>query len=125
MVAGHPRGPTRGASTLGCLGSLVVTLAVMYYGINLGRVWWRYKELQNSMETAARFAQTQSVDQVSRQLQAEAQDLGIPPEGRRFKITKVDAPASITISTSYQEQVDLPLLRRSFSFHPSVTQKFF
>jgi hypothetical protein len=125
MVTGQRNVRARGASTLGCLLSLVLTVGVVYYGINLGRVWWRYKELQNSMETAARFGQTQSVDQISRQLQAEAQDLGIPPEGRRFKIVKTDAPAAITISTSYTEQVDLPLFKRSFSFRPSVTQKFF
>jgi hypothetical protein len=125
MVTDRRRARIRGASTLGCLVSLVLTVGVLYYGITLGRVWWRYKELQNRMETAARFGQTQSVDQITRQLQAEAQDLGIPPEGRRFRITKSDAPASITISTSYTEHVSLPLLDRSFSFHPSVTQKFF
>ena len=115
----------RGASGLGCVLSLVLTVGVLYYGINLGRVWWRYKELQNAMETAARFGQTQTVDQVTRQLQAEATDLGVPPAGRVFKVTKMDGPPRITISTSYTEEVKLPLFHRVFEFRPSVTQKFF
>jgi hypothetical protein len=125
MVTRRSKEGIRGAGAFGCLLSLVLTIGVLYYGLNLGRVWWRYKELQSRMDTAARFAQTQTIDQVTRQLQADARDIGVPPAGQVFKITRVDGPPRITISTSYTEEVNLPLLHKIFAFHPSVTHKFF
>jgi len=113
----------RGASTVGCLLSLMLTLGMLYYGTALGRIWWRYRSLLDRMETEARFAGSQSDDQVVRQLQSDALDIGIPAEGHRFRIERIEVPRGITISTSYQERVDLPLLHKTFSFHPSVSQR--
>jgi len=114
----------RGVSTIGCLASLVVTLVVLYYGINLGRVWWRYWEIRDRMKTAARYGAGQTEEQIRHQLIQEAQEVGVPAEAQRFRINKTDHPQSVTISTVYTETVDLPLLKRSFTFRPTVTQKF-
>ena len=32
----------RGASMLGCLVSVVLFLAALYYGVHIGGVYWRY-----------------------------------------------------------------------------------
>jgi len=123
MVNRHRLG-RRGVSAIGCVASLLVVLALLFYGINLGRVWWRYWELRDRMKTAARFGVSQSTEQINRQLVADAEDIGLPREAQKFRIQRTEVPASITISTVYSEKVDLPLLKRTFTFRPTVTQRF-
>ena len=123
MVTGRILRSRRGASTVGCLTSVLVLVAIVYYGINLGEVWWRYWTLKDRMNTAARFAASQTVDQINRELQDEVTELGLPAEARKFVIKKTDAPPSITISTRYRERVELPFLHRDITFNPVVTRK--
>jgi hypothetical protein len=113
----------RGVSTVGCLFSLVLAGTAVYYGMNLGQLWWRYYELVDKMKTAARFAANETDEQILRQLQQDAREIGVPAEAQRFRIVRTDAPRGITISTTYAEKVDLPFLKRSIPFKPSVTQR--
>lgn len=115
---------SRGASTLGCLFSLLITLVVLYYGINLGRVWWRYWELIDRMKTAALFATTQPVPETIRRLQNAVDEIGLPPDAKRFKIQRIEGISTIIISTEYQEKVELPFMHRAIRFKPTVTQRY-
>jgi hypothetical protein len=56
-----------------------------------------------------------------RQLQNDAEEVGLPPEARAFKIHKVEHPPSVSIETEYEEQLDLPLLHRKVRFNPSIS----
>ena len=114
----------RGASTAGCLLSVVVLMVVLYYGVNFGRVWWRYWEIQDRMKAAARYSQNQSDAQIQTQLRADVRDLGLPPTAASFRIVRVAHPPSITISTVYREEIDLPLIKRTLTFQPKITQRF-
>ncbi len=111
----------RGVSTLGCLVSLLVMGTAVYYGMTLGKLWWRYYELVDKMKSAARFAGNETNEQVLKQLQADAKEMGLPASAQQFRIVRTDAPRGITISTAYAERVDLPFLHRAFSFKPTVT----
>lgn len=110
----------RGASAIGCLASVVVVIALLYYGVNLGRVWWRYWEVKDRMKVAARFSVNQSDAQLLAQLRADAHELGLP-EGTRFRIRRIRETSTIVIATEYQEAVDLPLLRRTFVLKPEIS----
>jgi hypothetical protein len=118
------RNARRGASTGGCLVSILVLMVVLYYGINLGRVWWRYFEIQDRMKMAARYSQNQSDAQIQAQLKADALDIGLPGDAARFRLTRVAHPPSITITTEYHEDIDLPLLKKTLTFRPKVYQSF-
>lgn len=113
----------RGASTLGCLFSLMITMVVLYYALNIGRVWWRYYELLDRMESSARFASSTPDDEILRNLQAEVREIGLPLEAARFQIVRRQAPREITITTEYRERVELPFVHRTFTFKPSVHQR--
>ena len=39
----------RGASTLGCLVMLLLVAAGVYFGVNVGEVYWRYYEYQDDI----------------------------------------------------------------------------
>ena len=46
----------RGTSSFGCLVSIVLLVAAGYYGYHIGQVYFRYYQLQDEMESAARMA---------------------------------------------------------------------
>ena len=81
MVSLRPR---RGASTLGCLVSMALFLAALYYGIHIGGIYWRYYQLTDDMRQQAIFARQNTDDVIQGRLIAQADSLlGNAP---RFRI---------------------------------------
>lgn len=119
-----PRG-RRGASTFGCVLWLVLFIAAIYYGSKVGGVYWRLYALRDAMENAARFAATQPDDVLRRQLNQSVDEIGLPPQAKRFRIRRTGSPATIVIETTYEEVLDLPLIKpRTLTFHPKVQTRF-
>jgi hypothetical protein len=82
------RGRSRhGGSTLGCLFSLVLFAAALYYGVHIGEVYLRYYRLVDAMRFQAQIAPTIKDDAViDRRLTAAADSiLGQIP---RFQIDR-------------------------------------
>jgi len=120
MVTLRRRG-NRGASTIGCLFTLLILVAILYYGVDIGRIYWNYYRLQDEMETSARFASSESDDQIAKHLIGVSQDLGLPEESRRFSIIRTQHPNAVTIKTTYRVEVELPFSRRTLTMRPQVT----
>jgi hypothetical protein len=114
------RGGNRGASTIGCLFTVLILVAVLYYGVDAGRIYWNYYRMEDEMETSARFASTQSDDQILKHLVSVSEDLGLPPEARRFIIRRTEHPPTVTIKTSYKVELELPFHRRTLTMRPEV-----
>ena len=110
----------RGASSLGCLLTLVLFAAAVYYGVHIGGVYLRYYQLRDDMQQQARFA-GQLTDQAIRlRLLAQADSLlGQTPE---LKIERGGRPYHITIEAHYTETVDLPLFKRTFVLRPRAEE---
>lgn len=119
MVTETRRG-RRGASTLGCLVAVLLFMAVLYYGVDLGRVYWSYYRLIDEMETSARFAQTQPDEAIVKHLVGIAQDLSLPAEAQRFTIRRTEHPPIVTIKTRYSVVIDLPFKRKLITLTPEV-----
>jgi len=112
----------RGASTTGCLVSLLILVAVLYYGVNIGEVYFRYYRLLDEMKTQARLAAALDNGTIQRRIQAAIQDIGVHEEaGAELTITRRPSPREITIETTYRESVHLPLFDHTFRFHPKAT----
>jgi len=112
----------RGASTTGCLVSLLILVAVLYYGVNIGEVYFRYYRLLDEMKTQARLAAALDNGTIQRRIQAAIVDIGVPAEaGAELTITRRLSPREITIETTYRESVHLPLFDHTFRFHPKTT----
>jgi hypothetical protein len=112
----------RGASAMGCLFSLLVFVAALYYGVNIGEVFFRYYRLLDEMQTQAQLAAALDDGTIRRRIQAMAQDIGLPPEAQQIRIARRAAPREIVIETAYSESVTLPLFNHTFTFHPKATQ---
>ncbi|HWB42049.1 MAG TPA: hypothetical protein VG500_12355 [Gemmatimonadales bacterium] len=113
MVARGAR--RRGGSTMGCLFSLLLFAAALYYGVHIGEVYLRYYRLLDAMRFQAQIAPTILDNAViNRRLTAAADSiLGKSP---RFLIDR--RQRRITIQTEYSERVELPFFKHTFLLRP-------
>ena len=114
----------RGASSSGCLVSLLLFVAALYYGVNIGEVYFRYYRLLDEMQTEARLAPGLDDGTIRRRIQTAVEEIGLPDSagGRQLLIRRTASPREIVIETRYSEPVSLPFFNHSFSFHPRATQ---
>ena len=113
----------RGASSSGCLLSLLIFVAVLYYGVNIGEVYFRYYRLLDEMQTETRIASGLDDGTIRRRIQAAIEEIGLPQEaGSNLVIRRTAAPREIVIETRYGESVSLPFFNHTFSLHPRATQ---
>src|SRR5213075_2155334 len=115
-------GSRRGASSSGCLVTLLLFVAALYYGVNIGEVFFRYYRLLDEMQTQAQLALSLDDGTIRRRIQAAAQDIGLPAEAQQIRIARRVSPREIVIETEYAETVTLPLFTHSFTFHPKASQ---
>lgn len=112
----------RGASSVGCLVSLLFLVAALYYGVNIGELFFRYYRLLDEMQTQAQLAPSLDDGTIRRRIQAAAQDIGLPPAAQQITIVRRASPREIVIEAHYTESVDLPFFKHTFDFHPKATQ---
>jgi hypothetical protein len=121
MVRGAER--RRGASTLGCLISLLLFVAVLYYGVNIGEVYFRFYRIQDEMQSQARVAAALDNGTIQRRIGAAIQEIGLPDDASsNLQITRSASPRQITIESEYAETVNLPLFVHTFRLHPKAIE---
>ena len=112
----------RGESALGCLMSLLIFVAALYYGVNIGQVYLHYYQIRDGMRTQARMAPSVTDDVINRRLMSQADSI-LPGGAPSFKITRGGHPNRITIQTEYSEEVDLPLFKHTFVLRPRAEEQ--
>jgi hypothetical protein len=113
----------RGASSSGCLFSLLLFVAALYYGVNIGEVYFRYYRLLDEMQTQTRVASALDDGTIRRRIQAAVEEIGIPEiAGNNLTVRRTASPREIVIETRYTESVSLPFFNHTFSLHPRATQ---
>ncbi len=122
-MVGLTRGE-RGASSSGCLISLLIFVAALYYGVNIGEVYFRYYRLLDEMQTEARLSPGLDDGTIRRRIQAAIEEIGLPDSagGNQLVIQRLASPRQIVIETRYSESVSLPFFNHKFSLHPRATQ---
>ena len=114
MVTG--RGDRRGGSSLGCLISLALFSAALYYGVHIGEVYLRYYRLLDAMRFQASIAPSVQDGVIERRLVATADSiLGRPVP---IRVERSGNPPRITIRTEYEERVELPFFHHTFVLRP-------
>jgi hypothetical protein len=113
----------RGASSSGCLLSLLIFVAALYYGVNIGEVYFRYYRLLDEMQTQAGLAAGLDDGTIRRRIESAVEDIGLPEEASQsLAVRRTAMPREIVIETRYNESVSLPFFNHTFSFHPRTTQ---
>ena len=125
MVAVAMSRNRRGEGSRGCLVSLLLLAVALYYGINIGEVWYRFHQMEEEMTSQARMAPGISDGVIRQRLQVKAEALGLPPEAREFRIVRSGQARRITIESHYSESVDLPFFNHTFELNPRAEARLF
>ena len=106
----------RGASSLGCLFTLLLVAAAVYFGVNVGEIYWRYYEFQDDMNQEVRFAAHSPTDKIIARLRARADSLDLPDDAHDITVRRSNE--AISIEAEYYERIELPMYARDVLFHP-------
>jgi hypothetical protein len=116
------RSSRHGSGAVGCLLSLLLFVAAVYYGANVGQVYLRYYQILDHMRTQARLAPSLNDDVIHRRLDEQADSL-LPGSAPKFKITRGGQPNRIVIETEYTDQANLPLFKHTFVLRPKAEEQ--
>jgi hypothetical protein len=105
-----------GASTLGCLFTLLVFGVAIYFAANIGAVYWHAYEFEDDMRAQVKYSAHAENATILGHLRANADSLGLPDDAHKIAIKRT--PTSIAIEAYYDEHVELPMFSRDFHFHP-------
>jgi hypothetical protein len=110
----------RGESRIGCLLPILLLALAAYFAVDFGEAYFRFYEFKDAMGQEARFSSDKTDAQITARLSALADTLQLPPGAELITIQRT--PATITISSDYDEVIALPLKKeRVIHFHPQVT----
>lgn len=121
-MVNHWRNSRRGAGAFGCVFTLILFAAALYYGVNIGQVYLRYYRLLDGMRSQARMAPGLQDDVIYRRLNGQADSLFAGNPKPQFKITRSVAPRRIVIESEYTDRVNLPLFRHTFVLRPRAEE---
>ncbi len=119
----HRRLNQRGAGRTGCLLTLLIVVAVAYFGMPIAGMYVRYYRFKNEMQTQARFAPSIDDDTIRRRLFLAIDELGIPETAKRMRIRRTSRPREILISTNWPETIVLPFYSWVITLRPEVRER--
>jgi len=104
--------------SLGCLFTLLLLTAALYFGVNVGEVYWRYYRYRDAMHQEARFAHMRTDQAITRRLTSVAESLGLPDGAQHVAIRRDGRARQVTIAAAYADRVELPGFVRTIRFSP-------
>ena len=113
----------RGVTRIGCLFSVLMMVAVTYFGLPIAGMYVRYYRMENEMQTQARFAPSIDDGTIRRRLLQTIDNLRLPAQARQLRIRRIARPREIIISTSWDETIVLPFYTRVHRFAPVVRER--
>lgn len=113
-----------GKSSLGCLFTLMIVAAALYFGLNIGEAYWHYYQYTDDMKQELRFNSLRPDSVMLHHLWADADSLGLPEDAKEISIQRYPATRTIRMSADYTLLIELPLTVRPFSFHPHAEDSY-
>ena len=108
--------PRRGLSSLGCLVSLLLMAAAVYFVINIGEHYFRFYQYQDAMRQEVKFAAHNSDALILRHLRERADSLGLPEAAGEVSLQRDGR--HIELESEYYVHIELPLMVREVRFNP-------
>ena len=108
----------RGRAGFGCLLGLLLLVTVVYFAMNVGEPYLRYYRYLDGMKQEARFSARFTDEEIQKRLASLADSLGLPEAAGHVRIRR--ASNRISISASYYEHVEMPLIARDILFTPQA-----
>lgn len=111
-----------GRSSMGCLLTLLILAATVYFGVNAGEVYFRFYQFQDAMKQEVRFAAHNSNAVILRRLRIQADSLGLPEAAG--VVTLQRDGRHIEMESDYYENIELPGMVREVHFNPHAEGEF-
>ena len=108
----------RGSSSMGCLFTLLLVSATIYFGMNVGDAYWRLYQYQDAMKQELKFNGARPDSVILAHLWAQADSLELPDDAKKLTIDRDPRARTIGVAAEYTEEIELPLTVRVFTFHP-------
>ncbi len=109
----------RGASKIGCLFSLLIVAAVLYFGINAFERYYAYLQFKDAMAQEIRFRSFLPDERIKANLRNAADSLGLPEDAGIVIITR--NKGVMTIESHYEEVLELPGYKKEVHFEPKAS----
>jgi hypothetical protein len=90
----------------------------VYFAVQVGEPYLRYFRFVDGMKQEARFSARFTDEEIQRRLAALADSLGLPEAAGHVRVRR--ASNRISLSTSYYERVEMPLIVRDILFTPQA-----
>ena len=111
-----------GRSQIGCLLSLAIVCAAVYFVVGLGEVFWNYYQYVDRMKQEVRFAASRSDAVIKRRVAAFADSLGLPEAARLVHVKR--GQKIISIWAEYYDNIEFPGFVREMHFNPQASGPF-
>ena len=105
-----------GRGAMGCLLTLLLGAVAIYFGVNIGEVYFRFYQYQDAMRQEVRFAQHNTDAVILKHLREQADSLGLPEAAG--EVTLQRDGRHIEMESEYYEHVELPGVVRELHFNP-------
>lgn len=113
----------RGVGAFGCMVSLVVVAALVYFGGSYASAYLDYYRYKDAMKQEAKFSLQRTDVQIQSRLRVFADSLGLPPSARVVRVSR--GRERVVISASYLQSVPVPVVgNRKVRFNPRVEAAF-
>jgi hypothetical protein len=94
----------------------MIIVAIAYFGIAIGEVYFRFLEYQDDMKQEVRFARVNTNDKILVRLRAAADSLGLPEDAQAIAIRR--SANYISIEAEYYERLQFPMYSREVLMRP-------
>ncbi len=113
----------RGASALGCMFSLVLIAACVYFGGSFASAYLDYYRYKDAMKQEAKFSLKHTDVEIQSRLKVFADSLGLPPSASMVRVSR--SKARVVVSGSYLQSVPVPIVGiRKVRFNPKAEATF-
>ena len=106
----------RGITKVGCLLSLLIVSAVLYFGVNAFEKYYAYLQYKDAMQQEIRFRSFLPDAKIKENLIAIADSLGLPEDAGIITIKR--ERGLMTIEAHYEELLELPGYKKEVHFEP-------
>ena len=109
----------RGAARIGCLLTLLILAAALYFGVNAFEKYYAYLQFKDAMAQEIRFRSFLPDEKIKSNLRAVADSLGLPEEAGVVTVRR--DRGLITIMSEYAELFELPGYKKEVVFEPTAS----
>ncbi len=122
---GKDRRPqNRGITTLGCLVSLILLIALGYVGIKVGKAFWDYYNVREQVREALVWAvgsmQPKSETEIIQRVISNVDGIGFQFTPRNVHISQT--PETLTITATWTEEIEFPNYTFPLNLEANLTE---